>query len=631
MAPCVLSIPTSHQSAVESPITICRSGATSIRGGSRLKTDKLSRSLIIVVALTLLVPLGAASHWTLYYAGIDESAGRTLEDDHAIVDAGGDPFDGRENRVVYPGSRPGDGGLFLDSRVMTGAPGISLFLADYAGEFTGRRDLMMPGPFDVAAWYGEWNDFNDDGAIQDIADAACPSNCVADEFRWRGAVTGHADVMRFASLKGVNYPNLEMRDHTQQGDGWRLASVSGQVEMNAQAFIATTHTVTFVGAPALIGSRIGYDLDDARALVDVDRYAAASPDIEALYRATGQPVCSAPGVSSVCPALELYDFVWDQVFGGVATAFALAGTTIEESNARDLIPSVPDEPYEVVRTTSPWFKEPNQVDDDYAGRALFGGVGDRLGSFNQFPGYESEHHLYFDNLARFTPCAGAGVSLPAGMISPDVRQCRVESPWDAVDVDPSSREREHSTGAILSFYGIHMLWRDRNGDAHTGRVCDVESERFDAERNTCSNAARWPNQMSGVFEDETISVCEDVIASTRVRGFGITVSPVEGAWPAAVLWRDYAETLQIPPDPTTFTPLSGGDPVTLRWRFECAHGSSSYGVMITRDAIMFPLGGTSVPLRVESTVTLEGYRDLARGIDFGFEYVQDVDILPVSL
>ncbi len=103
-----------------------------------------------------------------------------------------------------------------------------------------------------------------------------------------------------------------------------------------------------------------------------------------------------------------------------------------------------------------------------------------------------------------------------------------------------------------------------------------------------------------------------------------------GEWPAAILWRDYAQTVSIPADMSRIIPLFGSDPVELRWRFACTE-DMFYGSMISRDAIMFPLGGTNVPLRVESTMTIEGYRDLSLGIDFDFEYVTDVDILPASL
>ncbi len=611
-----------------------------------MKSIPLSRSTILLIVLTLTVPLGAASHWSLYYDEFDESAGRTMEDDNAMIQASGNVLHGLANRVVYPGSTPGDGGLFLDARVATPTPGPSLFLADYLSEITGRRDVLFPGMMAVAAWFGEWHDFNDDHIIQDIPASACPTTCGGDEFDWRGAVSGHADVMgHLYMIDGPDHRARDMTDRTLEGEGWSADPNLFVRQEQYGGLITTTQVVTFVRAPLAIGSKIGYDLDDPRALVDVDRHAALSSDVEALYFSVlseyrrviqfdpckEEPESCDLGFQAIASAIST-------VTSGVETAFGVVIPIAETPWIADLTTQVAgaaneaNEQRKSVTLASPWFKEPNHVEDDYQNRALFGGVGDRMGSYNQYPGYETEFHLYFDNVAHLTSCGGAAAHPPAVGVSIEHGACVISGPTaDEFDLDPSVNERQASTGALLAFAGIHMLWQDLNGDSHTGAMCDPESEAFDAERNSCTasrgSGFRWHNSQYG---GETIPVCPDVVASTRVRGHSITVSPVDGHWPTAILVRDYQETVQAPRDPDSIVLLSGDAPVTLSWQFDC-RDERPRGSLVSRDAILFPAGGTTVPLRVDATVTIEGYKDADLGIDFGFEYVRDVDVLPASL
>ncbi len=587
------------------------------------------RIILFLVLAALLVPTAAANHWLVYYSGIDERAGATREDDGEVFNVPGSPFDGRVNRVVYPGNIAGDGSLFLDARVTSWIgrdrtdEGTEFYDAGVFATALGREDVLLPGIHHTAAWYGWWNDLDADSRIDDVHDASCGigTPCPDDEFLWRGIASGstvsiHQFSYPFGILgvrsAGPEHPSSQdFSDRTSPANGeqgW-VGAFTTSVDAN---FLLSITTFVLAGAPTAVGSRIGYDLDDAGALYDVDRYASLSPDVEALwFTAWGVEEVPESVNTMLVPVVE--DFSREFVNASTLAADTLAPFF-------DLVPRDP-----TPKTEPRDGKEPTTSRDDFEGRALFGGacdaphadgtcVGDVWGSGNAYDGYADAYHLYFDNAARTGSCVGASASVAPGVGASAGPMCQrfAHSPQDALASDV------RAAGTVLSFWGFVVLWHDLNEDTHISDVCDpADPLSFDAERNTCrpeKHPRPWPHKTSG---PEFISVCSEAVG----RGGAFKVTPIGGSWSGAVLVRDERE-LNGERIVSRATVLEGDAPVALRWKDDCV------GPWLeTRDNIVFPSGGSRVPLRVEAEVSLAGYRDLSRGIDVGFERVRDVDIL----
>ncbi len=601
---------------------------------------------VLLLAVVMMAPAGAASHWATYYELRDPHAGATTEDDGAVIQKAGNTLHGVANQVSPAGREPGDGSLFLDARLATFVgvrdrnTGSTIeagteFRSSLASDLTGRSDIILPAQQHLAAWYGEWYDLDGDGVIDDIHDAA---GAAPDEFKWRGHATGATVPMiayilprmtstysaglgstQNANVPGSNVFAMEDRtrlDNPEQGwSGVHLRTWDG-------GFLVTIQTLVIADALPSSNWDPGYRLDDPNALYDVDHYTGLSPEVESLYvsaitAANGTLASGAEPVNEMLRALA---------------------TIREDATAMVGEGAAGADPVSTTRHTveAPYLKEPNTVYDDFGGRALFDGIPDRIGGGNAYPGYTDGKHLYFDHFARNTACVNGYATVPSTSVEESVTvSCMVPNYGTSgaavsgpstnlvAHTDPVGANRgSRGTTNLFTFHSFLLLWQDTNGDAHVGRVCDTATADFDAAANACTNAPfPWP----GYPNQETSSICE----SADAKGRSLTVSPMSGAWPAGtILVKDYAE-----PTRQAFTPswtvLTGSAPATVRWSDTCILGTA-YPSLHARDALLIPDAiGTS--LFVVGQASLAAYEDAGSGVIIGPETIVDVDVLIGSL
>ncbi len=585
----------------------------------------MRRALSILLLAAFLAPAASAGHWTLYYVGVDESAGETMEPDGAAIDAPWHLLHGQTNRVTLPGNVPGDGARFLDARLGVNAGGNALYPDVFFESLLGRRDLLLRES-DVSAWYGEWLDVNQDGRIDDLEGAACPSACPGDEFAWRGAVSSHSDNVYMTVLVGEHVKNtqgsparsFELADGTLTGEGWHAPGPA----YADTAFLTTTQTFTIAGATRALGGAYRYVLDEPEALWDVDRYVAINPDVESLVLNSASTIW----IVRQDALTYLIDDVLIPTQKSIFDLYDQYGAGNAESNAMALATALQQQVAHAYQP--PYPKEPNHIDDDFGGFATFGGVGDADGSFNTYPGYASGFHLYFDNVAYTWLCGGAWAGAPGTPVNTGhevgcTARTRSRAGEDSYNTDPvgANVNGERGSGTVLMFGGRHVLWKDVNQDAHIGKVCDPDSEAFDAERNTCiGQRGRHEIMLSN---NEYVNLCDAIRASMRGRGYAITLTPVGANWPGVVIARDFNT-------PTRGIIESGWEvradalPITLRWNPDCARQSMESK---STDALIFPAGASTIPVRVEAYASIESYRDVENGIDIAAETVRDVDVL----
>lgn len=557
-----------------------------------------ARSITIaILTLFLFSPLAQAGPAVLYHAGVDDSWGRTHEDDGAVAHAPKSPLDGVTNKVVFPGSIPGDGSLFLDARVAQNIGDVNVYAAELAAPVTGRSDLVFPGRASAVAWYGEWRD-DGDHVIEDLPDDGGDAN---DEFKWRGKASGddvrmllvvHPTMNSTVHVGVVGYcdclPFYAFGDPATRSSGF-YKDFSNQPEpywyedgssrwarrpglVDASLLSPMTH-VTVADAIVDTGAPFGHDFKDAKALIDVDRYEVLSQDAANLYAST---------MASVQPTAfelrDLSDFHGDRIDAVVGDAF--------RGNVRaDLFPVL----------MPPFPREPNTADDDFGGHARFGGVGDVAGSFNTYEGYQAAPHYMVDAFA-----------VPDTEPVPGTR--------------PGGHERNE--GFVLALTVQVYAWHDLNMDGFLGAMCDTsDPQEWDAERNTCRNLADKTGWMKGDSSagEFVASLCYD---STILKA---KVSPVGGTWPGVIVVRGaptFSDTDQVPRD----VQVRAGDsePIELEWN-ACDGGRAR-----TRDIIVFPAGSPLVPIRTEVTATSTTWRD-RNGLEYPVETVRDVDVYLASL
>ncbi len=593
-----------------------------------------SSTVTLALALILLVPAASAAHWSLYYQGVDSSAGETREDDGAVIMARGNPLDAVANKVVYPGATAGDGTLFLDARLgvtlhsLGGSNAPDIYPGFVVDPFLGTTDFVPPGTRSITAWFGYWRDLDNDRVIDDQHDAACAGGCAADEFKWRGLATSEAMSLTYFGVPGggeyhegitIGYTwlrreagelentssvsRISMQDNTaldRDEQGWTGAfdeTVHG-------GLITTKQYVVAANAPVSVGSQLGSDLSDPVVLLDVDRYEALSADVETMWLASSD-AARAVAVPLIIAALDAEDAVVRSLpSAGSVTGDATRGA--EEAIAPSLL------------------KEPNDARDDFEGRATFGGVGDLAGSFNGYDAYTHAHHLYLDTLGFFQPFVGVWAPSPLGApVTVSQGGTYADNIFTRFDPVGGTGAGERGTGVILAFEARFFLWRDLNADTYVGEICDAsDPESFDAERNTCKGASGWGHTMS---TDEIVSICEN----SQARGGTFTVAPVGGPWESAIFTQDRRHTTRALFGSEARV-LTGTEPVTLRWDDACIYEFRA-NVLQSRDALIFPLGGSPVPLLVVSTVSIPGWKDPALGIDLPPERVVDYDVIPATL
>ncbi len=575
----------------------------------------------LLIALAVATPSVMATHWTLSEAGVGESYAVSTEDDAQVVGLAASDLYGVANRVVDIGRVVGDGGRFLDARMglrlgpRANDPGFDVYGTPLAAEAAGRSDLLVPGPHHVSAWYGYWRDSNDDGRIDDVHDAMGDPT---DEFVWRGIGSGDLGTSLGAYSVGGSTATpekntwwdrdtmLDRTGHTNTHQEW----VGAYDDTYDSPLIASRYTVVVADARPALNGAFPDDLLDPNALIDVDRYDSLSPDVESMWRsaqASGEE--AEDDATALRPEVDTGAII--QMVLGIYTSIDGSAAYSALGHAQTFI-------------NPPDGKEPTTHEDDYEGRALYGGVGDAAGSFNSYPGYADAFHLYVDNVARIIACAGAYARVPGTPVAQGANPACVAVEADPLAADGGAGTR--ASGAYLAFSGYVALWQDLNGDTHVGRRCNATDDSFDAERNTCvqprtyspiGNA--WPHEPSS---PETEGICD----YADVRGGTMTVTPLDGAWENAFLVPDYRENTRPVIDGSTRA-LTGTESVTLRWSEACA----SRLLIYSRDAILFPTGESAVSLRVETRVGLAGYLDTDRGIDIVRESVRDVDHLPAAL
>ncbi len=605
------------------------------------RPSALARSLAVAfVILSLVAPSALAGPWALYRADLDDAVARTREPDHAVVHEPASGLQGRENRVSYPGNQPGDGTLFLDARLGTRlgvSGGDPVLYADDALVPAGRGDFIVPGNLDLSAWYGWWLDVDSDGIIADKHDARADPD---DEFIWRGFGSGEPSIGmmsftipgdQFYSISG-NHASIfynPISDHTSRSNadqGWYGAS---WIRADA-ATLTTVTTVVVAGAKAVPGSSLRYDLDDPEGLVDVDHYQSLSPDVETLWFAVLRAPWNrdASAVNEVVEAIEGASGIARTdvtALASQAIATALASATPLLDALRDIERAGGDLP----SFTPSLGKEPTTEWDDYGGLAEFGGIGDVWGSGNGYDAYAGGYHLFFDNLARVLACAGAEVPAAGTSVAVGPACMNVGSPEHVL---ASTSGDAKSAGFLLTFEAFVLLWNDKNGDTHIGRVCErTTNGGFDEARNTCESRKHprpWPHAPTNMHLP-SMSEVVDVCGVAEGRGGDITLTPLGGPWPSVMVIRDHRDTGSVTDDGGPET-RSDASPIVMRWGDACDVGFDTPGSLDARDAVIFPTGA-SVAVRVETTVSLARFTNAALGIDIENERITDVDILPATL
>ncbi len=609
-------------------------------------------TLVVLLLVASLAPSSAlATHWTIHDSAVDEYAARTFEDDAEVIHASGNPLDGVANHVTHAGT-PGDGGLFLDALTGNRASfgileaGVDIYPGAFASDITGRDHLLLPSTIDAwhqtVAWYGEWLDVDRDGAIDDVHDNTCGGGyCAEDEFHWKGLATGESIPMTVIALPstflttsalGNESSVTNARDLLDRTERTRAEQIwSGGFTQNGAdgSLLYTVQVFVLANARPAIGTELGYDLADPKALWDVDTYESLNGDLEALWtssaRETYQAVTDADSEAfgvyerdvrpTVSDTLNESSFALVLAFQAVGIAVNVTLAVVESLDA----PS-----------TDYWIpKEPNTIEDDFEGRALFGGIGDRYGSRNAYDGYSSGHHFYFNAEHGSYICSGVYVRTvspaPPAEASSFLTCGNLGS---TAPLEGALGHNERSGTYWLTAAGRALLWNDLNGDNEIGNQCDADSVEFDADLNRCADAYQGFRFDRPPGADESIGVC----ASANLIGGTFTVTPMSGEWDGAILVRDQEETTRYAFD-RHWQVLEGAEPAVLRWKSECDEDFSSAPstTIASRDAIVFPQGSNPVPLRLVAQANIAGFLDVERGIEILAEAVYDVDYIPANL
>ncbi len=590
---------------------------------SRFSMRRLAGALIL---MTLTAGVASAGPNALYYAGVDDSWGRTLEDDQAVVNAPLTPLHGITNRVVESGTTQGDGGRFLDARVAQRIGDTSIFAGQLADTATSRPNVIFPGAVHAVAWYGAWSDINDDGVIDDIQDSA---DAPGDEFVWRGR-SSSADVpmdlyvhplingsvyagfgstsvnaLRLYGLgEGHRYYSETYLDRTDTDEQHYFQSGSSTWAVTPgmeDSFLAPMTHVTVADAIQVQGGELRRDPNDPNARVDVDRYQSLSPDAELLYIST---------MTALKPTI--WDTRWIvRQFGDMN--FALVNGAIEDANRAI------GRPNEVAfLLTSPQFpREPNHARDDFNGNAIFGGVGDIAGSYNTYEGYQSGYHFIADSQVKFYLRPAVDVNTGPGGVQ--VHQgASVFFVLETVSPGVSLTERPHErrAHALFSAGATLSAWWDKSGDGFRGSVCDPsDPAEWDAERNTCREYDQYSSrhEFNGGGGDGGAGLCLNSAKQDLI------VTPVGGNWPGVVVIKDYEYYSNALWGSTPEVRVDD-QPIILEWN-PCSGNSGTS----TRDMILFPGGSPTIAVETSFTATSGIWID-SDGVYHAPETVTDVDI-----
>ncbi len=451
-----------------------------------------------------------------------------------------------------------------------------------------------------------------------------------------------------------------------------------------ESFLTTLTVVAFANAREVLNGADGFPLDlkDPNALHDVDVHEALSPEVESLYWSTVRAVNDTvgtlldpigffpsnpypvrpppvdapetpplPGPSPTAVAAFALGAAVALADGRVPgypvrpppvdpvprpalpgpTPIALVSTIVGTgADTINLLPyrdpaSAPDETVELTQRISqpPWPKEPSTWEDDYGSHALFGGVGDALGSYNSYDGYAATPHLWADNLAYLVTCAGVGRNAVGSGITVALTSSCGQYAYEPVG---GAVHGTRSSGFALGFEMYVGLWHDLDLDTHVGNICDPYGPAFDAERNTCDREgySAWGHDW---FTSEIIPAC----VGSSARDGRIILTPLGAPWPSVVVLQSARDWTRIATADSVEV-RSDDAPIELRWEEQCAVDSDERdeGTIRARDVVYF-LEGPSVPIRVLTEVVSAPYLDASTGILIPSERVVDVDILPAGM
>ncbi len=658
---------------------------------SRVALRSFSVICVALLVATTVLPSVLAAHGS--EVPLTPGTTATLEDDGAIVNAPGHVFHGRENRVVPAGRTMGDGSLFLDARLHESVSGIvagaEVPLGLIVGGALGRPNLVFPGEQQVDAWYGWWNDLNDDGVIDDVHDGVCgASSCPEDEFKWRGIASGEALTMTVSYIPGntsisgapdVAYHSwARMKDETIKS-GAHQTWTSNVRTAYSESLISTKTVVAYTNAREVTGSygRYPFDLTDGNALVDVDVHDALSPDVESLWwasliavkqidEASRDPVSLLPANPYPVrpPPVDAPARPELPVSPTALLTFAV-GTTLAVYNGEPI--GYPARPPSIEPLPLPPMPGPSVTSI----MAEVAGQGSRI--LNLFP-LDNPTAGGFDLLATITR-----------LITP---------PWPK---EPNTSEDDYGQNALYggvgdSFgsyntYGPYAdsrhLWIDNRAHMRTCYGAEGQAPLNVITLNLRGGCVQSPYEpvggtgrgvrSSGValgFE-MNVELWHDLNGDTHVgtycdpsgpefdadrntcaaysawahapsgrevihactgssaRNGRIILTPLDGPWPDVIVVRDGAEFSPLAPGAAEIR--SDSSPIELAWATECDLSSNvDTGKIDSRDQVYFPKGPT-VAIRVITEVVSATYSDPDTGAIHPPERVVDVDILPAGM
>ncbi len=603
----------------------------------------------VSLIIPAVAPVAVADPLTLYHLGVDRGLGKIREDDQMVVDAAYNGLHGLAQRASDrsgtgdPGNGLangwGDGSLILDSQWFASAGGafMSSNLA-VADEARGCGQCIWPGHGQFFAWHGKWNDFNGNGVVDDVHDK---SAAASDEFRWEGASSGASFTMPLWLLPFQAGFNTDLQGNLViiPPTGTGLVATQNRsseaadgffVDLTAQAseqgWVTRTNTVfaghTFVdggllmtmwsiaaaNATVMPGTVRGYDLEGS-GLVDVDRYSAISPDIEAAYMSF--TAASYPTVR------DTYRYVLDTRAGlpGTAEANAARDEALREANTF---------------LVSPIAREPNTAFDVYPG-ATWGGATDARGTGSDFSEYAAGWHLWADTNHGITiPLPAHADGGPSGVTYG--KHDAINLYYDPLPSASSAGNEQYGFKPGFATFATRIaLWHDANHDKWLQEVCDPEDAgEWDGGVGECRDPYRGgatsnPQSLQAAPTRETFAACE----LTNAKIAKVTLTPLAPWGGVMVINNIGGPTSSVWEGEYVSGPHVGMEVIELPNMPHCVFDHQTS----TRHALFLPAGAFTTPVIMQTQVSLaQRVSDPGRGIDVpAGETVIDVDFIAPNL
>ncbi len=593
---------------------------------------KITHMALALAAVAMLVaPTAMAGHYTLVRA--DRDAGGALgfmasvsewNDDGSDSMPSGAVGAGLSERLTVPSGTPGDGAsIVLDSRYVHAGVNSNFDPNFYGRAVFGDAPRIYPGIGSFMAWYGVWNDLDNDGVIDEYQrNLANP----ADEFSWHGAANGNqginmlswmhpsnSDVSCRPPVAPVNACRDDLNDEPPQAGLHTLGALddpasqtpdfaytdrtngeapgdeawlSGNGWMSAftdESFVMTTWVLTSANPNAAAGSATRYDIDPANPgndqLRDIDRYESLSAEVEALYLA------AAPAGRA---------------------AWTILGQTVLEPVQRNI--SELDDADEI---TGP-------VDDlIFPGRAF---DGQTCAVCNFLEGWAPFLDLQTD-VVRPLP----NVVLPDGTnVGPWGFQGQGFSPFTAEGGDRSA-----VPGFLIGIAQLGWFF-DANGDGWIGEGCPNEKNRTGACENPYEDGSQDdPNNYGAYMDQNPETPNTEFIPNCRPAASSIFYyEPVDTIWPPGTLLArqfNHIGGTVASGDGAPYELLTGTTKVGLRPDTNACTGAEPNAY--TNDAIILPTGTLTFAIRASVTANFPAFKDASRGIDLPAYTITDVDVI----